>query len=102
MDKPQKNTEVLKHFLKVFYIKLLSRKAAQLADPLVTERHPTKHKPITIGVSKGRWLRGFLTKIRLRTVSLWGCVGLASSSSFSAPLWPPVSEELGACNDKET
>lgn len=54
--------------------------------------------PDTVGVSEGWLLREFLIKVsgafRLRTVSLWVCVGLASSSSFSALLWPPVSEEL--------
>lgn len=63
--------------------------------------------PQTVDVSKGQLLRGFATKasrvFRLRTVSLQGCVGLASSSSFfSAPPWPPVSEELSSHNDKET
>lgn len=46
--------------------------------------------PQTVDVSKGQLPRGFSTKVsrvfKLRTISLQGCVGLASSSSvFQLP-----------------
>lgn len=97
---------MLKLSLKCSTSKFFQGRRLELADHSFVQRSCRNVTPDEVDMSEGRRLRENSTKVsgvfRLRTVSLRGCVGLTSSSFFSASLQPPPSEELSAPNNKET